>query len=92
MRWGKTVNDDPYRAPMPELVDISISNHCTKGCTFCYRDSVPNHVFMSLEDYERVIQSLNHERWGNVFQVALGSHGRKIFFIILNNVFFNLNI
>lgn len=72
MRWGKTVNDDPYRAPLPELVDISISNHCTKGCTFCYRDSVANNVFMSLEDYETVIQSLNDERWGNVFQVALG--------------------
>ncbi len=72
MRWGKTFNDDPYRAPIPELVDISISNHCTKGCTFCYRDSIPNNVFMSLEDYEYVIKSMNDTKWGNVFQVALG--------------------
>lgn len=72
MRWGKTFKDDPYRAPLPELVDISISNHCTKGCSFCYRDSVPNNVFMNLEDYEFAIKSLNSEKWGNVFQVALG--------------------
>lgn len=72
MRWGKSFSDDPYRAPIPELVDISISNHCTKGCSFCYRDSIPNNVFMSLADYEFVIKSLASERWGNVFQVALG--------------------
>lgn len=41
MRWGKTVNDDPYRAPLPELVDISISNHCTKGCTFAIETVCP---------------------------------------------------
>ena len=72
MRWGKTFEDDPLRAPIPELVDISISNHCTKGCNFCYRDSTPNNVFMSLEDYEFALSSLNSKEWGNVFQVALG--------------------
>lgn len=72
MRWGKTLNDNPNRAPMPELVDISISNHCSKGCTFCYRDSLPNKKIMSIEDYEFAIQSLNNKKWGNVFQVALG--------------------
>lgn len=60
MRWGKTFNDDPYKAPIPELVDISISNHCTKGCSFCYRDSVPNNLFMSLENYELAIKSLSN--------------------------------
>jgi len=72
LRWGKVFNENPYRAPIPELVDISISNHCTKGCTFCYRNSKPNNIFMSLEDYETVIKSLQDDKWGNVFQVALG--------------------
>lgn len=71
-RWGKTINDDPFCAPWPELVDISISNHCTKGCDFCYRDSKANNSFMNLENYEYILKSLNHSRWGNVFQVALG--------------------
>jgi radical SAM protein with 4Fe4S-binding SPASM domain len=71
-RWGKTINDDPYCAPWPELVDISISNHCTKGCDFCYINSRPDNSFMSLEDYEYILKSLKHSRWGNVFQVAIG--------------------
>ena len=29
LRWGKTINDNPVFAPVPELADISISNHCT---------------------------------------------------------------
>ena len=33
MRWGKTIQDNPTFAPVPELADISISNHCTKVVT-----------------------------------------------------------
>jgi len=72
LRWGKTLEENPYRAPLPELVDISISNHCAKGCSFCYRDSLPNNEFMSVEDYEFALRALNSKKWGNVFQVALG--------------------
>ena len=71
-RWGKTLKDNPSFAPVPELVDISISNHCSKGCDYCYRDSNPNHSFMTLDDYKSVLSSLNHQKYGNVFQVALG--------------------
>lgn len=72
IRWGKSLNDDPSFAPVPELADISISNHCTKGCSFCYRDSRNNNEFMSVEDYCNVLDSMNHKKYGNVFQVALG--------------------
>lgn len=72
MRWGKTLHDDPIWAPVPELADISISNHCSKGCSYCYRKSVKNNEFMPLEQYERVLDALNHPKYGNVFQVALG--------------------
>lgn len=72
MRWGESFEVNPKRAPAPELIDISISNHCSKGCNVCYRDSEPNDSFMSVLDYEFVLKSLFDERWGNVFQVALG--------------------
>lgn len=71
-RWGRRFEENPPYAPWPELADISISNHCTKGCDFCYRDSTPNLSFMPLEDYEYLLKQLNHPVWGNVFQVALG--------------------
>jgi radical SAM protein with 4Fe4S-binding SPASM domain len=71
-RWGKNLDDDPLYAPWPELVDISISNHCTRECSHCYRDSKDNRSFMRTTDYEYILECLNHPRWGNVFQVALG--------------------
>jgi len=71
-RWGETFEENPLYAPWPELADISISNHCTKGCDFCYRSSKENYCFMSLNDYEYLIKQLKHPYWGNVFQVALG--------------------
>ena len=72
LRWGKTINDNPVFAPVPELADISISNHCTKGCSFCYKNSKPNQEFMSIEDYCYILDSMNHHKYGNVFQVAIG--------------------
>jgi radical SAM protein with 4Fe4S-binding SPASM domain len=71
-RWGKSFEDNPSFAPVPELVDISISNHCSKGCDYCYRDSKPDGSFISLDDYKFILSSLNHQKYGNVFQVALG--------------------
>lgn len=72
MRWGDSVETNPHRAPWPELADISISNYCTKGCKFCYKDSTSEGAILSAEDYRFVLSSMQHEKWGNVFQVALG--------------------
>src|SRR5512133_937115 len=71
-RWGKTLEEDPARAPWPELADISISNHCSNNCSYCYRNSTINNSFMSVSDYEFVLEQLAHPAHGNVFQVALG--------------------
>lgn len=71
-RWGESFQDNPSFAPWPELADISISNYCTKGCDFCYRDSSEKGFFMPLEDYDFVLEELCHPVWGNVFQVAIG--------------------
>lgn len=72
MRWGTTLDENPVWAPVPELADISISNHCSKGCTFCYKDSRVNNEFLSLADYCTVLDAMCHPRHGNVFQIALG--------------------
>jgi radical SAM protein with 4Fe4S-binding SPASM domain len=71
-RWGQTLDDDPPTAPWPELADISISNHCSRKCGFCYRNSGENGEFMSVQDYEFVLDSLHHPEWDTVFQIALG--------------------
>ena len=71
-RWGTTLEGNPYYAPWPELADISISNHCSKNCTFCYRDSKQDNSFISIDDYIFILESLKHPKWGNVFQVAIG--------------------
>ncbi len=72
LRWGNDLKEDPSMAPWPELADISISNYCTKGCDFCYRNSTRDGSIMSLTDYKSVLNHLKSERWGTIFQVALG--------------------
>ncbi|MFM2482397.1 radical SAM protein [Celerinatantimonas sp. YJH-8] len=71
-RWGSAAHLDPLQAPWPELVDISISNRCSKGCDFCYRDSTPSGALMSLEQYTFLLEQLTSPQWGPPFQVALG--------------------
>lgn len=71
-RWGKTLEDNPTFAPVPELADISISNKCSKGCSFCYKDSMPDGKVMSVEEYCQVLDSMYSPEYGNVFQVAIG--------------------
>lgn len=71
-RWGKTLDDDPTFSPVPELADISISNRCSKGCSFCYKDSTPDGKLMSIEEYCQVLDSLQSHEYGTVFQIAIG--------------------
>lgn len=72
LRWGRIPDENPTFAPVPELADISISNHCTKGCSFCYRNSGLNEQFMKLDDYVHVLENMKHPQYGNVFQIAIG--------------------
>lgn len=71
-RWGNSFDENPHLAPWPELADISISNYCTNGCSHCYRSSDENGKFMSLEDYEYVLNELTSPKYGKPFQIALG--------------------
>jgi radical SAM protein with 4Fe4S-binding SPASM domain len=63
-------NADPFWSPHgPELMDISITNWCDKGCTFCYKSSTRHGSHMALRDYKRVIDEAAEM---GTFQVALG--------------------
>ncbi|MCB0497862.1 MAG: radical SAM protein [Cyclobacteriaceae bacterium] len=53
----------------PELLDISITNWCDKGCSFCYRQSTVQGQHMSLEDYQLIMKQAKEL---DVFQVAIG--------------------
>lgn len=71
-RWGEQLFENPDMAPWPELADISISNYCINDCEYCYRSSDESGDFMSLEDYEFLLDELSNNKYGPVFQVALG--------------------
>lgn len=61
---------EPFWSPHgPELMDISITNWCDKGCAFCYKSSTRHGTHMALADYKRVIDEA--AKMGT-FQVALG--------------------
>ncbi len=61
---------EPFWSPHgPELMDISITNWCDKGCVFCYKSSTRHGSHMALADYKRVIDEAAEM---GTFQVALG--------------------
>jgi radical SAM protein with 4Fe4S-binding SPASM domain len=53
----------------PELMDISITNWCDRGCSFCYKNSNTSGSHMSLQNYELI---LNQAEYMKVSQIALG--------------------
>lgn len=69
LRQGFNDEDPFWNVYGPELLDISITNYCEKGCSFCYRASNKSGIHVKLEDYRFIIQQA--EKIG-VLQVALG--------------------
>ena len=53
----------------PELLDISVTNWCDRGCHFCYRKSDVDGTHMRIEDFEEVLRQAASM---HVFQIALG--------------------
>lgn len=58
-----------WSAHGPELLDISVTNWCDKGCSFCYRKSTTRGNHMPLADYELIMRQAEKL---DVLQVALG--------------------
>ena len=59
----------PERASTPELVDLKITDYCTKGCSFCFEDSS---VSGAHADYMAIYQVLSALSDVEVFAVANG--------------------
>lgn len=59
----------PLRALTPELVDVKLTDFCTKGCTYCYQGSTPKGRHAPTEQVLAILEALaaNH-----VFEVAFG--------------------
>jgi len=68
------MEDDGHPEPFwsqhgPELLDVSVTNWCDRGCSFCYRKSDTAGMHMEFDDYEEVLRQAAQL---HVFQIALG--------------------
>jgi hypothetical protein len=64
-RWGKTLDDDPLCAPVPEILDIEVSTVCSgipkigsdkcAPCKFCYKGNASTGKNMSLDTFQKII-------------------------------------
>lgn len=57
MRWGRTPKDDPIQAPMPEILDLEISQgKCMGKCPECYKcnGDVEETYNMSFDTFRKV--------------------------------------
>ena len=50
-RYGKTFEDDPLYAPLPEILDLEISSgKCMGRCPHCYKGSGDSYYKITLEN------------------------------------------
>lgn len=63
------IGADNYRKRGPLLLDVSITNRCLRGCSFCYKKAKPQGKDISLEDYSLI---LREARTCGVTQIAIG--------------------
>lgn len=49
---------DYEKASKPELVDVIISNKCSQGCEFCYRDCTPTGKDATIKQVKTVLSTL----------------------------------
>jgi len=58
-----------YKAVTPELVDLKITNFCTRGCRYCYQDSTKEGKHAEPQNVEKIIDALALLK---VFEIAVG--------------------
>ena len=68
LRYGKTPEDDPVLAPMPEILDIEISTICHQCCTFCYKSNTSIGKNMTLDAFKDIFGKFD----SNLTQIAFG--------------------
>ena len=77
------------RASVPELVDLKITNRCSRKCKFCYQGSIPNGRDADTAEISRILRMLGNL---NVFEVAIGGGEpteHPDFLNILNSCIYN---
>lgn len=88
IRKEESGNPEPtWAMDGPELIDLSITNYCERGCKFCYRNTEIKHpTFLGLEEIKEIV-SQAHDC--GTMQIALGGgnpnqhpHFREILEII----------
>ncbi len=67
-RYPRREYKDDVFSPVPETVDISITDKCNFGCTYCYQDSRPRREHAPKDLVEKVITSFDHPP----YQIAIG--------------------
>lgn len=82
LSWGKTVDDDPGRCPVPNILDMEVSTKCWKAgnkeaglpsagphCPFCYKSNNSNGEVMSFETFKHIFDVQSK----GLTQIAFGS-------------------
>lgn len=82
LSWGKTMDDDPGRCPVPNILDMEISTKCWKAgnkeaglpsagvhCPFCYKSNNSNGKVMSFETFKHIFDVQSK----GLTQIAFGS-------------------
>lgn len=59
----------PTRALTPELIDLKITDYCTKGCAYCYQNSTPKGRHVQMRIIETLARAFGQMQ---VFEVAIG--------------------
>lgn len=69
-RWGRIKEEDPLFAPAPEILDIEVSEICSKGCTACYKDNTKHGRNMSFDTFKIILDKMSKS--GLLCQLAFG--------------------
>ena len=71
-RWSGNkvrIGDDIQKGFFPELVDMKITDYCTKGCAFCYQNSTKKGIHAK---HSNIMQYLDILQNIGTFEVVLG--------------------
>lgn len=67
--WGRTMNDDPGRFPVPNILDMEVTTICSHLCPFCYKSNNMNGKNMSFETFKKIFDVLPK----SITQIAFGA-------------------
>lgn len=70
VRWGKSLKDDPVKAPINEILDIEVTTSCKYVCPWCYKSNNPSGKNMSFETFKNIFDKMN--KYKILTQIAFG--------------------